>query len=72
MAGSPCLDAGDNEQVAADVADLDGDGDTLERMPLDIAGRPRFIDIPASANTGVADPPTYPAIVDMGAYERGL
>jgi hypothetical protein len=29
-------------------------------------------DIPASTNTGVADPPAYLAIVDMGAYERSL
>jgi len=71
MANSPCLDAGDNKQVPTDVADLDGDGNTTERLPLDIASKPRFVDNTAAANKGVADPPTYPAIVDMGAYERG-
>ena len=68
---SPCLDAGDDTQVPPDLADLDGDGDTSERMPLDIVGSARFVDNAAAANKGVPDPPTYPAIVDMGAYERG-
>jgi predicted outer membrane repeat protein len=72
LAGSPCIDAGDNRKVPSDVADVDNDANTTERLPLDIAGRPRFVDIPASTNTGVADPPAYPAIVDMGAYERSL
>jgi predicted outer membrane repeat protein len=67
---SPCIDAGDNKLVSADVADLDGDGDVGERLPLDIAGHPRFVDDPAAAKTGAADPPSYTAIVDMGAYER--
>lgn len=70
-ADSPCLDAGDNTQVPADVADLDADYNTWERMPLDILGNARFVDNAAAANKGVADPPTYPAIVDMGACERG-
>jgi parallel beta-helix repeat protein len=46
---SPCIDAGDNSAVPAGIT-------------TDIAGNPRFIDIP-----GVHDPG---AIVDMGAYER--
>lgn len=71
LAGSPCIDAGDNKQVPPDAGDIDGDANTAERLPLDIAGKARFVDIPASPNTGVADPPAYPAIVDMGAYERG-
>jgi predicted outer membrane repeat protein len=70
MANSPCLDAGDDTQVPPDIADLDGDGNASERMPLDIAGKARFVDNAAAANKGVADPPTYPAIVDMGAYEH--
>jgi hypothetical protein len=32
--GSPCIDAGDNRAVPLDVADLDGDGYTDERIPL--------------------------------------
>lgn len=70
-AGSPCIDAGDDKQVSADEADLDDDGDTAERIPLDIQGHPRFVDNSAVANTGVADPPKYTAIVDMGPYEHG-
>ena len=67
---SPCIDAGDNTAVPADTADLDGDGDTSERIPLDLAGHARFTDDPLTVDTGVADPPDYPAVVDMGAYER--
>lgn len=66
---SPCVDAGGNTAVPADVADLDGDGDTDERIPIDIAGKPRFIDDPQTPDSGIADPPDYTAIVDMGAHE---
>jgi predicted outer membrane repeat protein len=68
-AGSPCIDAADNLAVPPDWADLDGDGDTTERTPLDLWGLPRFWDDPDTDDTGVADPPDYPAAVDMGAYE---
>jgi hypothetical protein len=67
--GSPCIDAGDNTAVPGDAADLDGDGDTGERMPYDLDGQPRFLDDPLTADTGVPDPPDYPDVVDMGAYE---
>ncbi len=70
-AGSPCIDAGDNRAVPLDVDDVDADGNRLERLPVDLDGRPRFVDDPAAANTGVADPPLYPALVDLGAYELG-
>jgi len=69
-AGSPCIDAGDNTSVPADVADLDKDGDAAERMPLDIEGRDRFVDYPDAVDAGVADLPDYPAIVDLGAREH--
>jgi hypothetical protein len=69
LPGSPCIDAGSNLAVPEDVADLDGDGDVEERTPLDLAGRPRFFDDPATVDTGLADPPDYPEVVDMGAYE---
>jgi len=68
-AGSPCIDAGDNTAVPADTADLDGDGDTAERIPLDLGALPRFIDDGAIIDTGIPDPPNYTKIVDMGAYE---
>ena len=67
--GSPCIDAADNTAVPADEADLDGDGDTAERIPVDLDWRLRFADRPGTIDTGVADPPDYPYVVDMGAYE---
>ena len=63
--GSPCIDAANNTVVRSDTADLDGDGDTTERTPLDLDGNPRFADDPATADSGIGTPP----IVDMGAYE---
>jgi predicted outer membrane repeat protein len=69
-AGSRCIDAGDNTSVPADIADLDNDADTAERMPLDLEGRNRFVDYPEAADTGLADLPDYPKIVDLGAYEH--
>jgi len=65
MAGSPCIDAGDNSAVPPDVNDLDGDGNTTEPLPFDLAGRPRFFDDPNTTDTGNGTPP----IVDIGAYE---
>ena len=67
--GSPCIDAADDTAVPADTADLDDDGNTAERTPLDLGGAPRFLDDPATDDTGVSDPPGYPEVVDMGAYE---
>ncbi len=69
--GSPCIDAGSNFALPPDTFDLDDDGDTAERTPLDIDGELRFSDDPATANTGVPDPPDYPDIVDIGADEYG-
>jgi hypothetical protein len=40
--GSPALDSGDSEWLPADLADLDGDGDTDEPLPHDRAGLPRI------------------------------
>ena len=50
---SPCFDGGDDAALPLDSADLDGDGDTSERTPLDLIGNPR----------------SYGEWVDMGAYE---
>ncbi|NOT02109.1 MAG: hypothetical protein HOP29_15965 [Phycisphaerales bacterium] len=69
IGGSPAVDSGNNLAVPMDVADLDGDGDTAERTPLDLAGKPRFVDDLGTSDSGVDDPPGYPRVVDMGAYE---
>ncbi len=63
--GSPCIDTGDNGAVPADLTDVDGDADTLEPVPLDLDGNPRFVDDPAALDAGAGECP----VVDMGAYE---
>jgi len=62
---SPCIDAADNTAVPPDTYDLDGDGNTVEPLPLDLAEYDRFRDDPYTPDTGKGMPP----IVDMGAYE---
>jgi hypothetical protein len=59
MPGSPCIDAGDNSAVPADIADLDNDGNTTEPIPWDIDGDMRVIDGNSSGT----------ATVDMGFDE---
>ncbi len=54
LAGSPCIDVGDNTAVPADTADLDDDGDTAEAAPFDLDGNARIMN----------------GTVDMGAYEN--
>ena len=63
--GSPTTDAGDTSALPADVFDLDGDGNTVEPIPLDLAGRSRRDDDSETADTGVGPAP----VVDMGAFE---
>lgn len=65
-AGSPCVDAGANALIAADLADADGDQDRTEPTPLDLAGAPRRRDDPAVADTGTGAAP----LVDLGCFER--
>jgi len=64
--GSPAIDAGSNDLVLRDSNDVDRDGDTLERTPLDRAGRARRFDDPVVPDTGQGPAP----VTDMGAYER--
>jgi hypothetical protein len=42
LKNSPCIDSGNDAAVPADLADLDGDSDIDEKMPLDLDGEPRF------------------------------
>ena len=53
--GSPAIDAGNGAALPTDVADIDGDSDTGELLPLDLTGRMRV----------AGDR------VDLGAYEFG-
>ena len=67
LSGSPCIDAADNTSVPTDALDLDGDGNTFERIAVDLDWNPRFVEDPATPDTGNGTPP----IADMGAYEYG-
>jgi alpha-L-rhamnosidase len=53
MPCSPCIDTGESAVLPADSSDLNGDADTTEAVPFDLAGGPRV----------------YGAFADMGAYE---
>ena len=50
--GSPCIDAGNNAALPPEIVS-------------DMDGHARFVDDPATLNTGIGTPP----VVDMGAYE---
>jgi len=51
---SPCVDASSDAEVPADVADLDGDGNVAEQLPVDLDHTTRV----------------QGSRVDMGAYEQ--
>ena len=53
QSSSPALNAGNNTLLPLDTADLNGNGNTTEPLPLDLDGNPRIIG----------------GTVDMGAYE---
>ncbi|MCP3916055.1 MAG: hypothetical protein GY711_10905 [bacterium] len=63
---SPCIDAGRNAALPEDVPDLDGDGDFSELLPLDLTGRPRFVDMALIRDLGLGPG----SVSDIGAYER--
>ncbi len=65
VAGSPAIDAGDTPALPTDALDLDDDGDTAERLPIDLAAGERVLDDPGTADTGIPGS----AVVDLGAYE---
>ena len=69
LALSPAIDAGDNRAVPLDEHDLDEDNDIAERIPIDLLGQARFVDDPATLDSGVTTT-GYPLVVDLGAYEH--
>ena len=62
---SPCIDAGSNTLASKDLADVDGDGNTNEPVPLDLSLHGRFLDVSTRPDTGVGPGP----VIDIGAYE---
>lgn len=64
---SRCIDAGDNERLPPDVADLDGDGNLCEAVAVEFGGYARLQDDPGTPDRGHGSPP----IVDIGAFEVG-
>jgi hypothetical protein len=54
QATSPCIDAGSNAKLPADVSDLDSDGDIAEQLPVDLDHTTRI----------------QGSHVDMGVYEQ--
>jgi len=65
LPSSPAIDMADNAALPIDHMDLDQNADTLELIPVDIAGLTRLYDDPATTDSG---PSTSP-VVDAGAYE---
>jgi PKD repeat protein len=59
-AGYAVIDAGDEIYLPADTYDLDYDTDRLEKLPIDLEGKPRITIVPAPEDE-----------VDRGAYEAG-
>lgn len=53
LPSSPYIGVGDSYELEADRSDVDGDGDSLEALPVDVAGQPRVV----GEN------------IDLGAYE---
>jgi predicted outer membrane repeat protein len=56
---SPAIDAGDTLSLPSDYGDLDGDGDTMEILPMDLDGNLRIYDGNGDGSL----------MLDMGAYE---
>ncbi|MEL6431750.1 MAG: right-handed parallel beta-helix repeat-containing protein [Planctomycetota bacterium] len=64
--GSACVEVGDSALLAPDYADLDGDGNRTESVPLDADLGPRLVDDPVRENIGAGPSP----FLDLGCFER--
>jgi hypothetical protein len=63
---SPCIDAANNAAIEPDAADVDGDGNLAESIPLDYFGNARFVNDVFVTDTGAGTAP----LADIGAVER--
>lgn len=65
-AGSPLIDRGNADYQPADDLDLDDDGNTTtERVPYDLAGNNRAVDVASIPDLGIG----YIPYLDIGAFE---
>jgi len=66
---SPCINVGSNAALPADIADLDGDGDTEEPIPYDFEGDPRISE--STVDMGVDEvsvqPPCILKVIQLDA-----
>jgi hypothetical protein len=67
-AASPLLDSASVLVLPLDTYDVDKDGNKTEKLPQDLAGQARIVDIPSALNIGVTEP-GY-SYIDRGAFER--
>jgi hypothetical protein len=68
--GSPCIDRSDYGRLPTDVHDLDQDGNTGEKLPVDVLESGRMVDRHGPGedpNNGTPAPNDY---LDMGAFEK--
>jgi hypothetical protein len=69
QAGSYCIDAADYSRVPADTYDIDGNGNTGEKLPFDFLYQRRLVDR-VETDTGHTDSTPGHTYLDMGAYEK--
>lgn len=70
MDNSPCIDAGKDSRVPADVADVDDDGNVSEKLPWDLDNEHPLTQWGRLFNAKVPEGVVPDEKVDMGAYEN--
>lgn len=70
VAGSDCIDNANHDRLPADFGDLDDDGDTAEKLPLDFLESARAVDRHGLNEDNLGAPAGGTDYMDMGAYER--